>query len=302
MIVLVATAGRPGLLKSTLQSIVSAERPSSFEAIVVVENGPPCGAEAVCQQMTEEGAPVRFLRCSQVGKSAALNYALPMIRDESLVVMTDDDVQWDKRLLTAYDREAQRFPSGRFFGGPCGVEYEEEPPAWIKRYLPSSVRGWAPTSDQFNPNRDCFLGSNWAAFARDLKAAGGFDPRFGPGAPSGGTGQESEMQKRLYAAGFVAQLVPDAVTYHFVPRERCSPQWAIARARRNGISRGIAVSSRSPARQFSAHCSYGLKLAVSSAQSVLTLVRPGSKRHFHATYRRSRSLGYFQGVRFQRAA
>ena len=46
-----------------------------------------------------------------------------------------------------------------------------------------------------------FLGANWAAFARDLKEVGGFDPWFGPGSATGSTGQEQTMQRRLLGAG-----------------------------------------------------------------------------------------------------
>ena len=302
MILLIATAGRPESLGSTLRSIASADRPTGFDAIVVVENGAPCGAEAVCREMSDSGEPVRYLHSQQPGKSVALNYALETIQDDALVVMTDDDIRVESQTLMAYDRAARQFPRGGFFGGPFHVDYEVEPTPWIKPYLPLSALGWNPELKNFNPNRDRFLGCNWAAFARDIKMTGGFDPRFGPGSSTGGTGQEADMQKRLHAAGLVSRLVPDACVWHFVPSHRCSSQWTINRARRNGIARGITISSRTGVSKAGNHLLHGLRLAVTSTQTLLTRPEPTSERHFRAAYYRSRSLGYFEGIRHRRAA
>ena len=65
-----------------------------------------------------------------------------------------------------------------------------------------------------------YLGCNWAAFTGDLRAAGGFDANFGPGSPTGATGQEAEMQERLLARGVRQVDVPDALVWHYVPEER----------------------------------------------------------------------------------
>ena len=47
------------------------------------------------------------------------------------------------------------------------------------------------------------------------------------------------MQRRLVTAGLKAVCVPQALVYHWVPRERCSPEWALERAYRNGIRSGL---------------------------------------------------------------
>ena len=70
---------------------------------------------------------------------------------------------------------------------------------------------------------------------------GGFDPRLGPGAHAPGaganpTGQERELQLRLLQSGRKPVFVPDARVWHWVPAERCSPEWALERAARRATS------------------------------------------------------------------
>ncbi len=49
------------------------------------------------------------------------------------------------------------------------------------------------------------------------------------------------MQLSLIAAGLEGQYVPQALVHHWVPRDRCSPQWALERAYRNGVRRGLVT-------------------------------------------------------------
>ena len=128
--------------------------------------------------------------------------------------------------------------TGRFFGGPTGVDYEQEPPAWLKSFLPTSALGWEWPGPGDVVNKAAFLGFNWAAFARDIRAAGGFDANRGPGSPTGSTGQETDMQRRLLAAGLSGLYVPEARVWHYIAADRCSPDWAIARNYRQGVEHG----------------------------------------------------------------
>ena len=65
--------------------------------------------------------------------------------------------------------------------------------------------------------------------------------RLGPGAHAPGaganpTGQERELQLRLLQSGRKPVFVPDARVWHWVPAERCSPEWALERAARRATS------------------------------------------------------------------
>ena len=91
-----------------------------------------------------------------------------------------------------------------------------------------------------------FIGLNWAAYSRDLRAVGGFSERLGPGGSSGSPGHETDMQERLLAAGLRGLYVPGALVWHYVPRGRCSPAWALERAKRTGIWQGLKATESVP--------------------------------------------------------
>ncbi len=202
LIVNIATTGRPDLLRRTLQSLAKCHLPVNYKETVVIENGPRCGAEDVVQA-AHPLLNVRYMYAPQANKSAALNAALATARN-CLIFYTDDDVTLDPGILQSYSDAAEKADAGKYFGGPADVEYESPPPLWLRPYLPRSAAGWQWAGDPNCVDVPDFLGFNWAAFATDLRAAGGFDANRGPGAPSGSTGQESDMLRRLLRADCAA--------------------------------------------------------------------------------------------------
>ncbi len=240
-----AGAGRPVLLRRTLDSLATCHLPVIYRETLVVENGPQTGAEAVVQACPAH-LRARYIHVAQPNKSHALNMVLQRF-GEGLIFFTDDDVRLHPYTLCAYAEAAKDTETGKFYGGPTGVDYEREPPQWLLQYLPSSARGWQLTSGvELTPQAGFFLGFNWAAFARDLREAGGFDVRRGPGATTGSVGQEAEMQRRLLKKGFQGIYVPEAMVWHYIPSERCSPDWAIHRGYRQGIARGMEFTDPVP--------------------------------------------------------
>ena len=157
------------------------------------------------------------------------------------MVFFDDDVEVGEDVLKQYASAARGLAEGAFFGGSVRTRWEEAPPEWLLALLPPSAKGLDLGGKDCN---QLYLGFNWAAFAEDIIAAGGFDPNFGPGSPTGSTGQESQMQRRLLGRGCRMINVPEAVVTHYVPQSRCNPAWAVRRAFRNGIGWGRAARAR----------------------------------------------------------
>lgn len=229
--VIIPTAGRPELIDRTLASLAACRKPAGYQGAVVVENGHPCGAEAIVAACDSRSG-IRYLHVSEGNKSAALNAALATL-ESGLVVFFDDDVRLHPDVLVAYAEAAAEWRERAYFGGLCGVDYEERPPAWLLPYLPVSARGFDPR----RKNGAFYLGFNWAAYVEEVREAGGFDPRFGPGSPTGATtGDETVMQQRLLKRGARPVHVVRAVVWHHVPRDRCTPEWLFQRARREGRS------------------------------------------------------------------
>lgn len=244
--VLIPTHGRAPLLERTLRSVAGAARPDGFRGVWVVENGSPSGADEVVRRVAADAPAlgVRYLHHEGANKSAALNSALAHVEDDdALLVLLDDDVRVDPGVLTAYAEAARHSPRA-YFGGPVSCDYEEAPPDWLRPSLPHSARGYE--LDDRGVMTDEYLGFNWAAYARDLEAVGGFDSRVGPGSPTGARGQETEMQGRLRAAGVGPVDVPAARVWHYVPKERSSVRWLLRRSKAMGRSVGATESLDQP--------------------------------------------------------
>jgi GT2 family glycosyltransferase len=241
LVVNIATSGRPDLLKRTLESLSACQLPPNYRETVVVENGPRSSADAVVSAVRPD-LRARYMYVSTGNKSASLNAALSTL-DDCLIFLTDDDVKFAPQALSAYADAAKSAGRGHFFGGPTSADYDVPPPKWLLDYLPWSAKGWesSGSSDMSGPDTGQmrYLGFNWAAFAADLRDAGGFNPNFGPGSPSGSTGQETEMQVRLVKKGLKTVYVPEARVWHYVPVDRCSPQWVISRSYRHGLQEGL---------------------------------------------------------------
>jgi hypothetical protein len=237
--VLLAAAGQPELVQRTLQSLAACEKPSTYRGALIIENGPPCGIEQIVRSRPRDEL-VRYHYVAEPNKSHALNVALSLL-DEGLIFFTDDDVRFDQQVLMAYARGSWGVRRGEFYGGPLRTDYEGgEPPAWIKAHLPKTAQGWElPVKEQTRLAARTFLGPNWAAFASDLWAIGGFEPRLGPGAVTGSTGQETDAQHRLLAAGVKAWYLPDALAWHYVRSKCLTRKWIVERAYRHGLEWGI---------------------------------------------------------------
>lgn len=204
--------------------------------LLVVENGIPGAAPG----SRREADGTEVLRVVPGNKSGALNAGLAALTRETLVVFFDDDVLVPEGIVAAYAGQARAWGPGHYFGGPTEARFEVPPEPAVARLLPDSARGLS-YGNAPRKGSDFFLGFNWAAFYSDLQAIGGFDPRFGPGAATGATGQETTAQRRLRRRGVRSIYIPEARVTHLVPRERCSEAFVLARARKNGVGLGLTA-------------------------------------------------------------
>lgn len=290
--VVIATAGRPTLLNSTLRSLSECRLPSGYAETVVVENGAKGLAEEIVGRHRSKLA-ARYVHVPEPGKNNALNMALATIGD-GLVYFTDDDVRFSANTLQAYAEAACSRTSRAYFGGPTGADYESSPPDWLIPYLPRSARGHS-YAGAAESNRLWFLGFNWAAFAQDIVAAGGFDLAVGPGSVSGSTGDERDMQARLADRGCAAVYVPDAMVWHHVPPERCDAKFALNRAYREGIFVGLKhIGSLPPIAGVDIAMVGGLLLR---GWRVATATLKGQRRRFESRRWIMHYLGAMRGYR-----
>src|SRR5262245_1129399 len=113
--VLIAACGQPALLRRTLQSLAACDKPPGYAGVLIIENGPRAGLDAVVAEFAQS-EQFRYQYSEPPNKSLALNRALAQL-GQALIVFTDDDVQLPAGTLVAYAREAGRHAGGAFFGG-----------------------------------------------------------------------------------------------------------------------------------------------------------------------------------------
>jgi hypothetical protein len=242
--IVIAAHGDAARLDRTFRSLATCRLPPGYRYLLLVENGPKCGIEAVSAN-APTALRVRYLYNPLPSKSMALNLALTRIDEpDAFVFFTDDDASFHIDVLETYAQAAGLGP-GHYFGGPVEARWEKAPPAWLMPCLPNSAKGW-----RLQPHETlyAFMGINWGAFLADLKVAGAFDPRFGPGSLHGATGQETEMQARLFRSKRQPVYIESAIVSHEVPRSRCNFYWALRRNYRTAMSSGLVETPLDPSR------------------------------------------------------
>lgn len=298
MAVVIATSRRSLLLHRTLDSLAAARRPDAPREVIVVENGGALGARQVVEGFADR-LPTRYLFQAEGNKCRALNLALDHATAD-LIFFLDDDVRLDRGAVNAYVDAAARYGPGHHFSGPLVAEWESEPAAWLKPYLPPSAIGWDKGEAERYYDDPWFIGSNWAAFRADLLGVGGFDERIGPGSPTGAIGDETEMQQRLLAAGGHGVYLPAARVWHHVPASDCSYEWARRRQRTTGLTWGILGVAPDP-EAVPGGLRGRLRFAVLTAKvAVARALGWSEERRAWLEMTRARTEGYLAGRRIAR--
>jgi len=246
--ILIATASNPYHLSDTLRSLAKCDLPSCLRSIFIIENGKVCGTEAVVRKFKEQ-LPIEYIFCPEFGKSNALNYGIAKyIPDDGFVLFSDDDVRFNPKWITSYKNYAFRYGHGHYFGSAFKVDYEEIPDSELVKYLPASAKG-LDDSHYLSKTRTKFLGFNYGAFKIDIVNAGMFDPNLGPGSSLRATGQEFNMQNRLYERGCIPVFIPNNYVWHLVPKEKCNRNWLFQRKIKKGKKRSYTLN-RNPYHMF----------------------------------------------------
>lgn len=248
--IIIPTHGRTNLLIRTLESLSDTKKPKCNINVTVIENGTNDGAKNICKKF-EQKLPIYYKHQKKAGKGRALQCVINNIQ-YGFVLFLDDDIRVCNDLLINYAEFIYKFGKGYIYGGPLLIDYETEPDDWLKKYLPNSVTGWS-IKHYSTPFIDegYFLGANFGAFVEDIHSVGGFSEDVGPGAYVPGTennptGVERELQDRLLNAGMKRLYVHNAKVWHYVPRNNCTPSWALHRAYRNEILSGFLFEKNNP--------------------------------------------------------
>src|SRR5699024_4272513 len=120
------------------------------------------------------------------------------------------------------------------------AEYVTPPADWLRTYLPPSACGFDLGEEDFWLDEPSLIGPSMAFPRRSLLAVGGFDS-IGATGTRGGVGEEPRVQRKLFNAGWRGRYVAQARVWHYVPPENCSPEWALRRAYRHGLTASLSA-------------------------------------------------------------
>jgi glycosyltransferase involved in cell wall biosynthesis len=205
--VLIASRGRPQMLRETIDSILAARRVPS-EIVVVDQSATP--QPELAELGAERGCELRYVKSATSGLSAARNVGLRHASQEVVVILDDDMlVQEDSlELLLAGRRNhgARTVTTGRLLAAPPeGPGLSQPPGALVTRTEPEVFRGRQP--------RQVVPGPNVALPREVMVEIGGYDERLGAGTRFPGA-EDHDLSMRLLDAGCEVRHVPEAVVLH----------------------------------------------------------------------------------------
>lgn len=252
---IICTQNRAEFLRKCVKSLLRQTLSRVSYEILVVDNGSTDNTADVIREFSEE-PNVRSVFEPVLGLSRARNTGWRESRGGFAGYIDDDATAGERWIESALYCFNNVKPVPEWVGGPIHLDWETKAPAWINEEL--SV----PLGKVFWGDRECWLtpqqrlgGGNSFYRKEFLKDIGGFDETLGrkPGVLL--SGEETELQHRVLAAGKSLYYHPQVAIWHFVSRERVEPAWFYKRYYWGGIS--DAIMRRSMKKQNVQECSQG---------------------------------------------
>lgn len=223
--VILCTYNRCGSLRQTLQTFCDLEVPAGLQwELVVADNNSADATRQVCDEFRGR-LPLRYLFEPRQGHNNALNRAIQET-NAPLLLFTDDDVDVSSRWMSELCDAARRHETAVFFGGRVVPKWESPPPRWLAEHAHGCLWSIAMCYDLganecvLEQSSDPFVGANLAIRRLAFSDGFRFDSRLGPQGKIAIHGGETDLQRRLMAAGREGYYVPTAVVYHRNPRSR----------------------------------------------------------------------------------
>ena len=217
--ILVATRDREASLRRLLASALAMTgvRDTPLE-IVVADNASADRTPLVVADAARRLPAIRYLAVPERGKSRALNQAI-RATGAPVLAFLDDDVELDRGWLLAVHGYFARAHVAAAQGTIRLPPEAARDPAVV-----AAVERWRtiPRCDLGLTARESrsLIGANMFVMRDTFARVGLFDERLGPGAA--GASEDTELARRIRAAGGRIGYVPDAVVYHAVEPDRLS--------------------------------------------------------------------------------
>ncbi len=218
----VATRDRETMLRRLLASALAMDGLASVAPeLIVVDDGSRDRTPLVVADAAARYPRLRYLHVASRGKAGALNAGIRATR-AAILAFLDDDVELDRRWLVAVDAYFHRRDVAAAQGTiRLPIEEATNPAiaAAVERWRTIPRCDLGPTAAESGS----LIGANMLITRATFARVGLFDERLGPGAS--GACEDTELAKRIRAAGGRIGYIPDAIVYHAVDPGRLTAEY-----------------------------------------------------------------------------
>ncbi|HMP77509.1 MAG TPA: glycosyltransferase [Kiritimatiellia bacterium] len=234
--VVVCTHNREAYLPACIESLRRQTLPRDDYEILVVDNASTDSTAALCRAWEAEGL-IRYVFEPVPGLSQARNTGWQNARGRYVGYLDDDGQAAPGWLAAARDAFVLQQPEPGWVGGPIELDWNAPPPDWLDTELQECLGrlDWGDTARWLTP-RERLGGGNSFYPRAVLEASGGFDTRLGRKKNLLLSGEETQLQRRLEAAGHRLFYHPGVRMLHAVPEERLRPDFFQRRYYWGGIT------------------------------------------------------------------
>lgn len=229
-------------LERTLRALAQVQPPQSTWELLIVDNA---STDGTAELLAESGwranrSNVRVVRESKLGLSHARNRAIREAAGEYVVFMDDDETP-DPEWLRAFER-VMLAEQPDALGGRIEVLFEDgERPAWLHDELLGflgKLDHGLPAGRLRDPGTPIF-GGNFAFRRAIFERVGAFDTGLGRKGSANVGGEDTEIYRRMLAAGCSVWWVPQAVIHHRIQTGKLRRSYFLDLHFRQGRTEGL---------------------------------------------------------------
>lgn len=246
--VLLPTYNRAEILRETLDNFCRIDRNGLSVTLYVINNNSSDDTEPVIMKYMDK-LPIFYIFEPLPGKNGALNNALKKLKDEEIIVFTDDDVTPCTEWFHEIANSCERWPGHDVFGGKILVAWPQDVkiPAWAD--VPDIMRfGFVYNNEGdeeiLYPKNHFPFGPNFWVKRKIIDEGKRFDVITGPRPKGKKMGGEIVFLKRLTLDGYEIVYSPKAVVHHRIEKKLLTASGMLKRTYARG--KGMVYMSGMP--------------------------------------------------------